>query len=130
MLQYDVKAISRKFFGHEVCLPERSLSQPKPRCVCILSIHQSNLSISVRLLFLFCSRVFISRSYDNRSISSIITVERFSYDLEMKTREQNRNNKRTEIERFDWFIERIQTRVAFGWLSERSRKKTSCPRTF
>ena len=38
----------------------------------------------------------------------------------MKTREQNRNNKRTEIERFDWFIERIQTRVAFGWLSERS----------
>ena len=24
-------------------------------------------------------------------------------------------NKRTETERFDWFIERIQTRVAFGW---------------
>ena len=23
------------------------------------------------------------------------TIERFSYDLEMKTREQNRNNKRT-----------------------------------
>ena len=41
----------------------------------------------------------------------------------MKTREQNRNNKRTEIERFDWFIERIQTRVAFGWLSERSDEK-------
>ena len=58
------------------------------------------------------------------------TVERFSYDIEMKTREQNRNNKRTEIERFDWFIERIQTRVAFGWLSERSGEKTSCPRTF
>ena len=57
-------------------------------------------------------------------------IERFSSDLEMKTREQNRNNKRTEIERFDWFIERIQTCVAFGWLSERSRKKTSCPRTF
>ena len=43
-------------------------------------------------------------------------LEWFSYDLEMKTREQNRNNKRTEIERFDWFIERTQTRVAFGWL--------------
>ena len=42
------------------------------------------------------------------------------YDLEMKTREQNRNNKRTEIERFDCMvIERIQTRVPFGWLSER-----------
>ena len=53
-------------------------------------------------------------------------IERFSYDLEMKTRQRNRNNKRTEIERFDWFIERIQTRVAFGWLSERSDEKTSC----
>ena len=43
----------------------------------------------------------------------------------MKAREQNRNDKRTEIERFDWFIERIQTRVAFGWLSERLGEKTS-----
>ena len=68
VLQYDVKEISRKFFGHEVCLPARSLSQPKPGCVCIRFIHQSNRSISVRLLFLFCSRVFISRSYKNRSI--------------------------------------------------------------
>ena len=34
----------------------------------------------------------------------------------MKTREQNRNNKRPEIERFDSFIERIQTRLAFGRL--------------
>ena len=58
-------------------------------------------------------------------------LERFSYDLEIKTREQNRNNKRTEIERFDWFIERTQTRVAFGWISEHSgEKKTSCWRTF
>ena len=48
----------------------------------------------------------------------------------MKTSEQNRNNKRTEIERFDWFIEQIQTRVAFGSLRERSGEKTSCPRTF
>ena len=46
----------------------------------------------------------------------------------MKTREENRNNKRTERERFDWFIERLQTRVAFGWLSELSGKKTSCPK--
>ena len=43
----------------------------------------------------------------------LVTLERFSYDLEMKTREQNRNNKRTEIERFDWFIERTDKRV---WL--------------
>ena len=57
-------------------------------------------------------------------------LERFSYDLEMKTRKQNNKNKRTEIERFDWFIERIQTRMGFGWLSERSGEKTSCSRTF
>ena len=58
------------------------------------------------------------------------SIERFSFDLEKKTREQNRNNKRTEIEGFDWFIERIQTHVAFAWLSERSGEKTSCPRIF
>ena len=51
-------------------------------------------------------------------------------ELEMKTREQNRNNKRTEIKRLDWFIERIQTRVAFAWLSERSGERSSCPRAF
>ena len=39
-------------------------------------------------------------------------LERFSYDLEMKAREQNRNDKRTEIERFDWFIERTDKRVS------------------
>ena len=43
----------------------------------------------------------------------------------MKTREQNRNNKRTEREQYDWFVERIQTLVAFDWLSERSGEKTS-----
>ena len=31
VLQYDVKAISRKFFGHEVFSAERSLNQPKVR---------------------------------------------------------------------------------------------------
>ena len=41
----------------------------------------------------------------------------------MKTYEQNRNNKRTQTERFDWFIERIQTRVALFWLSEARAKK-------
>ena len=71
VLQYDVKAkyrlISRKFFGHEVFSPERSLDQPKAMRVCIRSIDQSKRSIFVRLLFLFCFRVFISRSYENRS---------------------------------------------------------------
>ena len=48
----------------------------------------------------------------------------------MKTRQQNRNNERTEIERCDWFIKRIQTCVAFAWLSERWGEKTSRLRTF
>ena len=64
VLQYDVKAISRKFFGHEDFQPSVRLT-----CVCIRSINQSNRFISVRLLFLFCSRVFIWRSYENRSSS-------------------------------------------------------------
>ena len=41
-----------------------------------------------------------------------VFIVRFSYDLEMKTRKQNRDNKQTEMERFDWFIEWMQTRVA------------------
>ena len=45
-------------------------------------------------------------------------LERFSYDLEIKTREPNRNNKRTEIERFDWFSERIHTHLT--WLVKRT----------
>ena len=55
-----------KVLGHEVFSPERSLNQSKSTRVCICSINQSNGSISVRLLFLFCSRVFISRSHENR----------------------------------------------------------------
>jgi len=43
-------------------------------------------------------------------------IEQFSYDLEMKTHKQNRKNKQTEMEQFDWFIKRIQMSVAFGWL--------------
>ena len=65
VLQFDVKAkyrlISRKFSGMK-------FFSPKTLRVCIRSINQSNRSISVRLLFLFYARVFISRSYENRSI--------------------------------------------------------------
>ena len=73
VLQYDVKAkyrlISRKFSGMKVFHPSvRLFNQPKATRVCIRSINQSNRSISVPLLFLFCSRVFISRSFENRSI--------------------------------------------------------------
>ena len=73
MLQYDAKAkyqlISRKFSDMIFFSPERSLNQPKATRVCLIrSINQSNRTISVRLLFLFCSHVFISRLYENRSI--------------------------------------------------------------
>ena len=43
----------------------------------------------------------------------------------MKTREQKRKNKRTDIEQYDWFVERTQTLVAFDRLSEHSGEKTS-----
>ena len=62
-----------------------------------------------------------------QAVCKVRAIERFSYVFEMKTRKQNRNNKPTEIERFDWFIERIQTRVAFGWLSERSGENNFMP---
>ena len=69
VLQYDVKAkyrlISRKFSGRKFFSPERSLNQPKATRVYIRSITQSNRSISVGA---FCSPVFISRSYENRSL--------------------------------------------------------------
>ena len=65
VLQYDVKAkcrlISRKFSGMKFFHPSVCLT------VCIRSINQSDRSISLRLLFLFCSRLFISRSHENRS---------------------------------------------------------------
>ena len=75
VLQYDVKAkyrlISRKPFEHDVFPRERSLIQPKATRVCICSINQSNRSISLRLLCMFCSRVFTSRTYENRFIKKI-----------------------------------------------------------
>ena len=55
----------------------------------------------------------------------------FAWPLKWKrANKTEKKNKRTEIERFDWFIERIQTRVAFGWLSERPAENTSCPKNF
>ena len=39
-----------------------------------------------------------------RSSRLFPSLARFSYDLEIKTREQIRSNKRTEIEQFIWFI--------------------------
>ena len=77
VLQYDVKAkyqlISRKFLDMKFFSPEHSLNGPKATRVCIHSINQSNRSISVRFLFRFCSHVFISRSYENRSITNFPT---------------------------------------------------------
>ena len=55
----------------------------------------------------------VSVCFDLEDFGAFMLIERFSFDLEMKAREQNRNDKRTEIERFDWFIERTDKRV---WL--------------
>ena len=86
VLLYDVEAkyrlISEKFFGREVFSLERSLNQPKASRVCIRSLNQSNRSISsisVSLLFLFCSRVFVSRSHENRGASSFLDDSSLNY---------------------------------------------------
>ena len=50
---------------------------------------------------------------------------RFSYDIEMKTREQNRNNKRTEIEQFDWFT--ISTQSSSAHVEERDQERIPKP---
>ena len=72
MLQYDARVkyqlISRKFLGYEDFSPESLLNEPKATRICIRSKNQSNHSNSVGFLLLFCSGVFISRSYENRSI--------------------------------------------------------------
>ena len=77
VLQYDVKAnyrlLSRKFSGMTFSQPSVRLTKQKPRTLCP-SDNQSNGSISVRLLFLFCSRVFISRTYENHSIWFVVVI--------------------------------------------------------
>ena len=79
--QSEVSIDFWKVLGHEVFSTECSLNQPIATRVCIRSINQSNLSISVRLLFLFCSRVFISRSLENRSICLCPMVEMWCLSL-------------------------------------------------
>ena len=72
LLRYDVKAkyrlIPSEFLGMKFFHPSVRTNQPKATRVCNRSTNQSNRSICVRLLFLFCSHVFSSRSYENRSI--------------------------------------------------------------
>ena len=79
MLRYDIKAkyrlISRKFSGMNFSLPGRSLNQTTATCVCIRSLNQSNRTISVRSLFLFSSRFFISRTYEIRFKGSAILTK-------------------------------------------------------
>ena len=72
----------------------------------ISSSHMTNRSRGVHWYFDYYSHTPLYGHPLNMDTS----LERFSYDLDKK-----RANK-TEIERFDWFIERIQTRVAFGGL--------------
>ena len=74
-----------------------------------LSILAPSLSyttkVAVYLLYSCCT-------FDGLLVLNVL--ERFSYDLELKTREQNRNNKQRKQSNLIGFVERIQTRVAFG----------------
>ena len=104
-------------------LPLFSYSKGLEEKCLLISVAPVNNSPDIWTRFrTIVKREFSGRSTMQKVIINNFILERFSYDLEMKTREQNRNNKRTEIGRFDWFFERIQTRVSFVWLSKRSRK--------
>ena len=93
LLRYDVKAkyrlIPREFSGMKFFHPSVRTNQPKATRVCKCSTNQSNRSICVRLLFLFCSRVFSSRSYENRSIQ--LDYIKFIID---ESRAEGRDGKR------------------------------------
>lgn len=59
-------------------------------------------------------------------------MERFSYDREMKTREQTETTKEQKQSDLIGLLDGYKRTLAFGWLhvSERSAEKISCPRTF
>ena len=72
--------------------------------------------VSTSLPFYLCQLLHKKTKTTTKPITTTNQIEWFSYDLEMKTPEQNRNNKRTEIEPFHWFIERIYTNARGFWL--------------
>ena len=76
VLHFDVKAKYRLILESSSGMTffHPSVNQLKATRVCIRSTNQSNRSISVRLLFLFYLRVFISRSYENRSNASSFVI--------------------------------------------------------
>ena len=51
--------------------PSIRLTNKKNHVRLICTINESNRSISIHLLFLFCSRIFILKSYENHSIKFI-----------------------------------------------------------
>ena len=71
VLQYDVTFLeSSPASGLKFFQPSVRLTNQKPVRL-YPSINQSNRSISVHLLSLLCSRLFIPRSYENRSNSGL-----------------------------------------------------------
>ena len=107
VLQYDVKAkyrlISRKFSGMKFFHPSVRLTNQNPRPFCVRSINQSNRSISVRLFFLLCSRVWIL----SRSCSIWRSREK---SQESRTRSIWRACSQATRHPADWF-----TRMCPGW---------------
>ena len=96
------------------------------RCHCVHTTHGTTTTIRkfghLTIERSHASKVSTSQIFqpgENRPVLCehvpfVLRIERFSCELEMKTRERNTNNKRTDLERFDWFVERLQMRVAFG----------------
>ena len=66
----------------------------------------------------------------NHSLKGINLIEWFSYDFKMKMREQNRNNKWMEIERFDSFIVQIKRTWFFLLVKRMLGWKNFMPKNF
>jgi len=91
----------------------------------VFKIHLSRFLASS--LLLLSGSVFQSEQAKQLSYLRLQPIERFSFNLEIITREHNQNNKRTRKREFNWFSEHRQTRVTFGWFSEHGQQtQTVC----
>ena len=66
--------------------------------------------------------------YKRLSLTYIGAIFVWTWKENARTKQKQQTNWNRAI--CDWFIERLQTRVDFGWLSEHSGEKTSCPKNF
>ena len=65
----------------------------------------------------------------NKTTKEKVTYSDFRMILKWKRASKTQTTNESNKTERGWLIERIQTRVAFDWLSEGWGEKTLCPRT-